>query len=399
MPPDHGSCNSPNSGEDDDDKVKRPMNAFMVWSRNMRKRIADENPKMHNSEISKRLGTQWKALTDEEKRPYIDEAKKLREAHMKKHPNYKYKPKRKKPQPLRRFPMMDGSATYSPFMARTATGLISGQQSTMRAAWPPNQQYRYYSSQSAPASVYPTYGYPPATMGATNGSSFAASRPGGFSYAPPTTNWGTNSLPCPARSAVPPVSSPVNGFSSTAYGLTHSMAPMPSTNGMQEFDATSPQPSSFTYNESSASHISFGSPCSQQPGTIDGSGSNLDSPVGTNSPVGSVESYNSPLLTKNPDDGVNSDPERDLDCMINVYLDTPAGSMVGAGSIIGSGSIVGSVGLENGHSTDHLHKYSAAGTATGSCADFESTPTGFNSPSTDSLLDNTSTTLRLNHFI
>lgn len=83
-------------GKPDEGHVKRPMNAFMVWSRGKRKQYAVRDPRMHNSEISKRLGAEWKMLTPEEKEPFIAEAKRLQAVHIQEHPDYKYKPKRRK---------------------------------------------------------------------------------------------------------------------------------------------------------------------------------------------------------------------------------------------------------------------------------------------------------------
>ena len=330
MPPVAVQQHGGHSSNSEDDKVKRPMNSFLVWSRKMRKKISVENPKMNISEISKRLGTQWKALTDEERRPYIDEAKRLRKAHREKHPNYRYKPKRKKPQPIREFPGLDMMGGPSPYFAMPSTlpQLTHGalQPGAGRPLWSSNGQAAQYGVhyQHGGAATTPSpidygncsYSYVP-TLGAsvaTAGGTYCSSRP----YQP---SW--------------PPSAPAGMPSSLNPAMLNGSWGMPPTScGVHEFDASSaPPPCSYDETNFSttltASNPSFTLPFSNActPPVEGSTCSTLDSPVGTNSPVGSVDSYQGPTVGgKNPVDSVASvdSNQEDLSSMINVYLDQDA---------------------------------------------------------------------------
>jgi len=93
-----GTVNNGNCGK----HIKRPMNAFILWSQIERRKILNRQdqyaaPTIHNAEISKLLGKRWKnELTDQDRQPFILEAERLRLLHMKEHPDYKYRPRSKK---------------------------------------------------------------------------------------------------------------------------------------------------------------------------------------------------------------------------------------------------------------------------------------------------------------
>ena len=88
--------NSSKRRKQNDNQVRRPMNAFMVYAQVARKKVAGKYPNLSYRKLSKTLGELWRMLDDEERRPFVEEAERLRREHKRAHPTYKFKPQRRR---------------------------------------------------------------------------------------------------------------------------------------------------------------------------------------------------------------------------------------------------------------------------------------------------------------
>ncbi|XP_063798416.1 protein capicua homolog isoform X3 [Pseudophryne corroboree] len=79
---------SPNKREKD--HIRRPMNAFMIFSKRHRALVHQRHPNQDNRTVSKILGEWWYALGTREKQKYHDLAFQVKEAHFKAHPDWKW---------------------------------------------------------------------------------------------------------------------------------------------------------------------------------------------------------------------------------------------------------------------------------------------------------------------
>ena len=60
---------------------KRPMSAFLYFSQGKRTEIKEERPEIKNTEVSRVLGEMWRNLSAEERAPYVERERQVRETY------------------------------------------------------------------------------------------------------------------------------------------------------------------------------------------------------------------------------------------------------------------------------------------------------------------------------
>lgn len=75
-------------------KVPRPPNAFILYRKHYHPILKDQNPDMHNNDISIILGKQWNQEAENVKNEYRARAEKIKKKHALDNPGYQYAPRK-----------------------------------------------------------------------------------------------------------------------------------------------------------------------------------------------------------------------------------------------------------------------------------------------------------------
>ncbi len=89
--------------DDGKDHIRRPMNAFMIFSQRERPLIHQQHPNCDNRAVSKMLGERWYLLDSVEKRSYHEVASQLKQDHFKANPDWKWRNKLEKQKSVENF--------------------------------------------------------------------------------------------------------------------------------------------------------------------------------------------------------------------------------------------------------------------------------------------------------
>jgi hypothetical protein len=84
--------------EKDPDAPKHPCSAYVLFCSSIRKSLMQENPDLTFSDVGKMMGERYKALTDEEKAPFLEQAKEMREQYNVAHAEYEARKKALEPE-------------------------------------------------------------------------------------------------------------------------------------------------------------------------------------------------------------------------------------------------------------------------------------------------------------
>lgn len=86
----HAQSAQPND-KDDEKKVRRPMNSFMLYAKRHRGEVHQLYPMCDNRTVSKILSETWYAMDPVKKQKYHDLAAEIRREHFRMHPDFKWK--------------------------------------------------------------------------------------------------------------------------------------------------------------------------------------------------------------------------------------------------------------------------------------------------------------------